>query len=332
MTKIASAISFTAVILAFLFQAGAADATQLSRTWVSGLGSDSNPCTRALPCSTFAGAYANTAAGGEIDVLDGGDFGRLVIQHAITVANDGTGTAAIAPAATNISPFLIVAGPADVIVLRGLDLDGTNSQSSFPGATPGIAVQGGSLLVDHCTIHDFRTSPGIGFWPGPGESLWVRDTLFLNDGASNLGSLLIESPALGTGRLTAHLERVQIFNAIGNGIRIESMASTGPVDVEFHDVTVDGSSGGSGIVVVSDPGSTLPATIVADNVTSSHNAGYGLRAVGATASVFLSRSTITGNGVGIGASGGGAIFSYGDNRFAGNTGGNGVTPTPIGLK
>jgi hypothetical protein len=39
-----------------------------------------------------------------------------------------------------------------------------------------------------------------------------------------------------------------------------------------------------------------------------------------------------GNGVGVGTSSGGRIYSYGDNRFAGNAGGDGVTPTPIGLK
>jgi hypothetical protein len=83
---------------------------------------------------------------------------------------------------------------------------------------------------------------------------------------------------------------------------------------------------------VSAPSGGTATTVMADNVTSSHNAGYGMRAVGATASIVLSRSAITDNSVGIGVLSGGTIFSYGDNRFAGNTGGDGVTPTPIGLK
>jgi hypothetical protein len=70
--------------------------------------------------------------------------------------------------------------------------------------------------------------------------------------------------------------------------------------------------------------------IVAENVTSSHNVGYGLRAVGGTASVTLSRSVIEDNGVGIGASSGGRVFSCGDNRFASNVGGDGAAP--IGMK
>ena len=43
---------------------------QATRTWVSGVGDDANPCSRTAPCKTFAGAISKTAAGGEINVLD----------------------------------------------------------------------------------------------------------------------------------------------------------------------------------------------------------------------------------------------------------------------
>ena len=39
---------------------------QATRTWVSGVGDDANPCSRTAPCKTFAGAISKTAAGGEI--------------------------------------------------------------------------------------------------------------------------------------------------------------------------------------------------------------------------------------------------------------------------
>src|SRR5438477_3797204 len=45
---------------------------QATRTWVSGVGDDVNPCSRTAPCKTFAGAISKTAGGGEIDVLDPG--------------------------------------------------------------------------------------------------------------------------------------------------------------------------------------------------------------------------------------------------------------------
>src|SRR5262252_7236568 len=62
---------------------------QASRTWVSGVGDDVNPCSRTAPCKTFAGAIAKTAPGGEIDALDPAGYGAVTITKSITI--DGTG-------------------------------------------------------------------------------------------------------------------------------------------------------------------------------------------------------------------------------------------------
>src|ERR671931_292312 len=63
---------------------------QATRTWVSGVGDDANPCSRTAPCKTFAGAISKTAAGGEISVLDPGGFGAVIITKSITINGDGT--------------------------------------------------------------------------------------------------------------------------------------------------------------------------------------------------------------------------------------------------
>ncbi len=63
---------------------------QASRTWVSGVGDDANPCSRTAPCKTFAGAISKTAAGGEIDALDPGGFGAVTITKAITIDGGGS--------------------------------------------------------------------------------------------------------------------------------------------------------------------------------------------------------------------------------------------------
>ena len=84
-------------------------------------------------------------------------------------------------------------------------------------------------------------------------------------------------------------------------------------------------------MAISPPSGGPPAVIYADNVLATGNAGYGMRAVGGTAAIFLNRSIITNNAVGVYASSGGVVYSYGDNYFAGNTSGDGA-PTPIGLK
>jgi hypothetical protein len=330
MTKTA----FIAISLGALLYAGGAGAVTptATRTWVSGAGNDMNACTRTAPCATFAQAYSVTSAGGEIDVLDGGDFGVIDINHAITIANDGAGVAAITLTGANGAAIAIGAGSTDAVVLRGLTLNGLNGAN---GGNFGVLfTTGGSLLIDHCTILGFQSAAAVMFEPSNPAMLWVKDTVLVNDGTSASASIWIRNAGgnVGPGPITARLERLQILHAIGNGVRVDATPMTNPIDAELRDVTVDGASGGSGIVAVSATSGGPAVKLVADSVTSSHSAGYGLRAVGATASVALSRSVIEDNGVGIGASSGGVVYSYGDNRFANNTGGDGVAPTPIGLK
>src|SRR5512134_2037621 len=62
---------------------------QATRTWVSGVGDDANPCSRTAPCKTFAGAISKTAAAGEINVLDPGGYGAVTITKAITISSEG---------------------------------------------------------------------------------------------------------------------------------------------------------------------------------------------------------------------------------------------------
>src|SRR5260221_4167848 len=76
-------------LLVFFALATTMLSAQASRTWVSGVGDDANPCSRTAPCKTFAGAISKTAAGGEIDALDPGGFGAGTITKAITIAGGG---------------------------------------------------------------------------------------------------------------------------------------------------------------------------------------------------------------------------------------------------
>src|ERR1700727_3142380 len=77
-------------LLGALFVAGLAIApahAQATRTWISGVGDDANPCSRTAPCKTFAGAISKTTTGGEIDALDPGGFGALTITKSITISS-----------------------------------------------------------------------------------------------------------------------------------------------------------------------------------------------------------------------------------------------------
>src|ERR1700722_8187159 len=122
---------------------------QATRTWVSGVGNDANPCSRTAPCKTWAGAISKTAPGGEMDALDPGGFGGVTITKAITI--DGTpftaGTLVVGSNGITIS-----AGATDIVTLRGLTINGSN----VIGTTKGILLNtGGALIVENCEIYGF---------------------------------------------------------------------------------------------------------------------------------------------------------------------------------
>src|SRR6201993_1173764 len=118
--------------LGALFVAGLAVApahAQATRTWVSGVGDDANPCSRTAPCKTWAGAISKTAAGGEIDALDPGGFGAVTITKSITLQAIGL-TAGVLVSGTN---GIVVNGATDnvIVTLRGLDIDGLGTSGNL---------------------------------------------------------------------------------------------------------------------------------------------------------------------------------------------------------
>src|SRR5437764_3227806 len=119
----AALFASTILTLASLSQA------QATRTWVSGVGDDVNPCSRTAPCKTFAGALSKTVAGGEIDVLDPGGFGPVIISKSITI--DGTGVLASILAGSSNGITIEASSKENVntisVRLRGLSINGLGS-------------------------------------------------------------------------------------------------------------------------------------------------------------------------------------------------------------
>src|SRR6195256_5393177 len=114
MPRSTALLSLPAIVLAICLWSGAAHA-QASRTWVSGVGDDANPCSRTAPCKTFAGAISKTAAGGEIDALDPGGFGAVTITKSITI-DGGPGAGGILSA--GFTGIIINTPGADRITIR----------------------------------------------------------------------------------------------------------------------------------------------------------------------------------------------------------------------
>src|ERR1700748_703525 len=145
MRRIASLAIFVALLAPLLASAPAH--AQATRTWVSGVGDDVNPCSRTAPCKTFAGAISKTAAGGEINCLDAGGFGTLTITKAISILCEGV-VGGVLAAGTN--GFNVIAASTDHVLIRGLDFDGVGS------GLIGINItQAASVTIDHCQIRNF---------------------------------------------------------------------------------------------------------------------------------------------------------------------------------
>src|SRR5580704_10985911 len=131
---------------------------QATRTWVSGVGDDANPCSRTAPCKTWAGAISKTAAGGEIDALDPGGFGALTITKSITLDGGGGQVASVLVAGTN--GIVVAAAANDVVILRNLRFDGLlgNGTSGSPGLSGISFISGKDLDIENCVIIGFATN------------------------------------------------------------------------------------------------------------------------------------------------------------------------------
>src|SRR5438128_5074352 len=139
-------------LLAFPLLAATPAAAQATRTWVSGVGDDVNPCSRTAPCKTFAGAISKTAAGGEINALDPGGFGQLTITKAITI--DGGGVLA-SVLSSGVNGIVINAAVSDTVTLRNIVINGVR-QTATPGNIGIRILQAANVHIENCRIFGFN--------------------------------------------------------------------------------------------------------------------------------------------------------------------------------
>ena len=264
MIKITS-LSVTGALLAFGFSAASAQAGP-NRPWVSGHGTDSGGCPVTAPCRTFAFALTQTAAGGEVEVLDPAGYGNVTITKAISIVNDGVGVAAIGVSSGN--GVTINVGAGDSVHLRGLTIEGKNRGGN------GIEFNtGGNLEIENCVVRNFGN--GIVIAPTTSSSFFVSNTIAANNANSGI-EILPTHLAVVTGVLGKVTVNNNFF-----GILVES----------------------TGIFVgrASTPGGTLNVTIV--DSAASNNANTGVitsSGPGAAATVVMLRNVVaSNNGVGL---------------------------------
>jgi hypothetical protein len=263
---------------------------QATRTWVSGVGDDANPCSRTAPCKTFAGAISKTSAGGEIDALDPGGFGALTITKAITIDGGGGQVASVLVSGTN--GIVVNAGASDVVSLRNLSIDGLGSGIN------GISfVNGGALHIEHCAIFGF-TGNGIDISSISGGRVTVSETVSKENGGSGIF-------AVSNGANVA----VTI-----NASRFENNV-IGVFAVQGTQVSVTGSvASGNTLYGFSADANGGPATLnISNSIAANNNVGIEAGGGGASAVIHINGVSVSGNQTGLATGTNGSIVSFGNN-------------------
>ena len=273
---------------------------QATRTWVSGVGDDVNPCSRTAPCKTFAGAISKTAAGGEISVLDPGGYGAVTITKAITISGDGT-LASILSAGTN--GITVNAGVNDRVVIRNVSINGAGT-----GINGIRFLAGKSLTVEDVTIEGF-TGRGIDMNMATTGKLFVRNTRISEGGTG----IFVTTSGVGA-QAQAMLENVHL-TGLTNGIEA---GANGRVTITRSVISGNASNG---ILA-----STATSRMNVDFCQISFNDIAGVNATASGAIVRISDNQIVNNNAGISFVGGAVIESTGNNRIAGNV----STQAPLG--
>jgi hypothetical protein len=277
---------------------------QATRTWVSGVGDDANPCSRTAPCKTFAGAISKTAVGGEIDVLDPGGFGAVTITKSITI--DG-GPFAGGVLAGGVSGIVINSTAANsTIILRNLSIVGVTN------AVDGVVVfAADTVSIQNCNINGFQR--GINFHPTQNPSrLLVTDSRIFNNDPTNVvggGGILVKPTSGNPANIAITNCRLDHNNF---GLRVESGAK-----VIVADTTASNNTN-AGFVAVSSGVGAVDESLVR---CQSSNNSIGVKSDGTGGSlvfVRLSETQVTANATGLSEAAGGHIASQQTNWVQGN--------------
>jgi hypothetical protein len=298
--KMTSAIPASILVLLALLAPAFAHA-QASRTWVSGVGDDANPCSRTAPCKTLAGTISKTAAGGIINLIDSGGIGAVTITKSITIQMQ-TPLAGVLAAGTN--GIIINAAATDVVVLRGLAIHGFGT-----GLTGVRILRAGAVRIEDCDIQDFVES-GIKAVNINPLKLTVQNTrierILATASADDGGIVLLPS----SGSVRAVLDNVSIHGVNQFGINVKPDSR-----VTLRNSTITGTTG----TALRVDGSTGLAQAMVDSTTLFDSSVNAIQANGSAGIVRLSNSVLTNNvGAAMVATNSGQIISFGNNLLAGN--------------
>jgi hypothetical protein len=316
-SKIIRFVSTAALAVGFSTVAHA----QATRTWVSGVGDDANPCSRTAPCKTFAGAISKTATGGEINCLDSGGFGSVTITKSITIKCEGCIGGLLSSFVNGIVINDSGSGTPNtaIVTISGLDIEGAGTGIN------GISFFSGAALHVHKTqIRNF-TNNGISITPSAGTAkITVADSYITDNGSAISNAGILVRPTGGSS-VNLSVDNTK-FEGNTNGIFMDGSGGAGPSNTSVnHSVLTTSSS--NGIAVAS---ASAAFTAVLDSTMISLNAGVGAATAGGGAKLLLGGNTITANVTGVSNSGG-TLQSFKNNEIAANgSDGTPITAVPGG--
>jgi hypothetical protein len=305
------------VLVCFTILATSAVQAQATRTWVSGVGDDVNPCSRTAPCKTFAGAISKTFINGEIDCLDPGGFGTVTITKSITI-DGGSGFGSILASGTNgvnINIAVNANDPNRRVTLRRLSINGTGASGAVGTATGirgvNITTNGAKQVnIENCYINNFTTVGIDGAFAETGAALTVRDTNISN---TAIGIQMNTT----TGFVLGMFDNVRI-DKMTTGINSKDRSFMTVRNAFISNCTT------AGIAVVA------PTNSNGLNVESTvlYSVGTGIAAGGAGTKVDISNTSILDN-TNPATSTGATLNSHGNNQIANNVNA-GAAFTPVG--
>jgi hypothetical protein len=280
---------------------------QATRTWVSGVGDDVNPCSRTAPCKTFQGAISKTAAGGEISVLDPGGFGALTITKSLYI--DGTGqVSSILSSGTN--GITINAAATDKVYLRNIDINGAGT-----GLIGVRILNAAEVMMENVQINNTSLASGNNHGVSINTTNPIRVSLE-NVTIRNVG---------GSGVFATSTNAANHIKLVMNNTRIFDTNQSG-VDLDLNADAVISRSQlthnllGAGLFIECACEAHVSNSVLSNNSQGVH-AG-----IGGASTVRLFGNIITQNTVaGIFITGGATVASHQNNAIIGNAGAQAVT-------
>src|SRR5258708_11277311 len=272
---------------------------QATRTWVSGVGDDVNPCSRTAPCKTFAGAISKTAAGGIINCLDPGGFGAVTITKSLTI--DCTATLG-SILSSGVQGIIINGLTTDKVVLRNVDINGAGTTLGTNGIN---IIQAATVSIFNCRIANYS---GVGVLTSNTSN--AISVFISKSEIANISVQGVQANSTAPGTSSILIDHSHIFNCV-NGVDIAGSGNSGSVS----ETVIEKNSGAGFQVEQTGSSGSLESDTFANNGT-----GVQAGVASNTPTIRISRCLITNNTSGIAGAGTSKCFT--NNVVDGNGGGN----------